>query len=109
MARAGQKRKRVQLLKPSVVGDAQFNQAVRTFTSQATVWAFIKPHLMAARTGEDQGEQQLVLAELQIEIRYFAGVDESWRVKYGTRMFAIKRAINVEERNAEMWLLCNEI
>ena len=47
----------------------------------------------------------------RIIIRYstdVAAIDSTWRVKYGTRIFEIEAATNMEERDSMITLACRE-
>jgi SPP1 family predicted phage head-tail adaptor len=42
-------------------------------------------------------------------IRFISGITPNMKVVYGTRVFNILAAIDVEERHKEMHLLCEEV
>lgn len=44
----------------------------------------------------------------EVHMRYRAGVTPRNRVSWGNRVFDIKSAINADERNVELILLCEE-
>lgn len=45
----------------------------------------------------------------QIRIRYYAGISEAWRVKFGSRFFSIVGIVDKEEKRVQMDLLCREV
>lgn len=71
-----------------------------------TVWAGIFP-----LSGKAFFEAEMVNSEVshKINIRYRAGIKPDMRVKFGTRHFQIISAINFQECNAEMQLMCREL
>ena len=82
-----------------------FGEATKAWTDYATVWAAVEPV-----RGREFWESQQVNAEIttKITMRYLAGVKPKMRVLYGTRIFEIDSAINVDERNRELQLLVME-
>lgn len=43
-----------------------------------------------------------------IKLRYLAAVDEQCKVAFGSRTFEIVSAVDLEERQTELWLYCKE-
>lgn len=68
--------------------------------SPETVWARIQP-----LSPSDNGRTQQHL----VTIRYHSQVTMDTRIVYGTRELFVKGVQNVDERNAEMQLLCEEV
>lgn len=103
---AGRLRHRVTLQKKSVTRDAMGGESV-TWVDQATNEpAAIEPLSARDRFLAQQAQPELTV---RIRLRYRAEVSAEWRVKYGTRIFAIVAPpINVGERNRELHLLCSE-
>lgn len=54
------------------------------------------------------GEQNIHEVTHEIETRYHSGITQANRLKFGTRVFNIVRAINVGERNIRMMILTKE-
>lgn len=67
-----------------------------TWSDGSTVWASIEPMKAYERF---QAHQMAVPVSHKIVMRYSSTVDESVRLKYGTRIFNIKEVINVDEAN----------
>ena len=43
-----------------------------------------------------------------VKLRYVAGVNNRCEVAFGSRTFDVNVAIDLEERNVELWLYCQE-
>lgn len=103
--RSSEFNKLVTLQKKSVTRDAMGGEVV-TWADQAQVWAAIEP--LAAR---ELFAAQQVHPELttRIRIRHRSDVAAEWRVKYGTRIFAIVGPpIDRALKNEELHLNCAE-
>lgn len=72
----------------------------------ATVWAAIFP-LQGKAYFEANRENTEVTARL--DIRYLAGVVRNMRILYKEHIYEIIDAINVNEANREMQLMCREV
>lgn len=92
---AGQLRHRIELQEETKVSDGAGGW-VDTWATYATVWAKIKP---LSGTEGIFGMQLQDTITHDILIRYRPGVVPAHRVKYGDRLFNIRQAINLEERN----------
>ena len=105
--RAGALRNLITLQAPVGVSDG-IGGLTTTWTDQATVNANIEP--VSAKV-QLMAQQNLGAITHTIELRYTAvGIKSSWRVKFGTRYFAlIAPPINVFERNRDLQLLCKEV
>ena len=105
----GELRQQIQLQQPPTTGQDSFGALPATndsdWTTVATVWAKI-----STMTGRELYQAQRIAAEAshKVIIRYYPGVSDSWRVLFGTRKFDINAVLNLDERNAEMHLLCKE-
>lgn len=62
------------------------------------------------------GGREYIISDVknaEIDYRFYTefveGVKPTMRVKFGERYFAIKNAINVDELNRELQLLCKEV
>ena len=55
-----------------------------------------------------QSNSLTMIATHRIRIRYKAGIDASYRIKYGTRYFSIVGIINPQEDNRWLDLICKE-
>lgn len=107
--RAGELRHRVKLQSPSGSRDA-VGERVTVWTDEATdVPANVRPL---------NGREQFFAAQKQastthlVTIRYgsyVSGIDASWRVMFGSRIFTIDAPPrNIDERNKQLDLLCTE-
>lgn len=97
--------KLVTLQSKSVARDAMGGETI-TWTTQATVWAAIEP-----LSGRELFTAQQVRPELttRIRMRYRSDVNSEWRVKYGSRIFAIVGPpVDPSLANVELRLNCTE-
>jgi SPP1 family predicted phage head-tail adaptor len=101
MMRAGRLRHRVVVETPT----EDINGGATTWAPLATVYAGVEPI-----TGREYFGAQQVQAEIthRVVMRYTAGVTAKHRVRFGARVFDIRAAINRDERNRELELLCVE-
>ena len=53
-------------------------------------------------------QQIVATATHLVKLRYVAGVTEECTLAFGTRTLEINAIIDLEERNAELWLYCTE-
>ena len=72
-----------------------------TWTTYATRWAAIEPQRASEVVDADQRKAK---GYYLITIRYTSGVDQTMRLKFGSRYFYITSVVNTEERNSEMVL-----
>lgn len=79
---------------------------VTAWQAFATRWAALEP-----LSGRELFEAQQLANKvgLRVRLRYLSEVTPAMRVLYGTRVFNIQAVINVEERNEELQLLCEEV
>ncbi len=105
MIRAGKLRHRVTIQQKSVTRNT-FGEEVVTWQDVATVWAAIEP-----LRGREFFESQQINAEVttQITIRYRDGIAPEMRIIYNSKIYDIQAAINTEERDKELILLCKEV
>lgn len=85
-------------------GMGGFTQVWNTF---ATVRAAVEP-----LRGKEQFEHQQIQSSIthRIRIRYRSGITPKMRIQFeGTRYFHIHSVINIEERDREMQLMCEEV
>lgn len=76
-----------------------------TWSSLDRAWAEVKP-----LSGTELYKARQATAEVthQITMRWRAGITPALRIFFNSRYFEILSAINVEERNRELQLLCKE-
>ena len=98
-------RHRVVLQAKSVTRDAMGGEVI-TWVDQATVWAAIEPLNARELVAAQQVQPEL---STRISIRHRSDVTAEWRVKYGTRIFAIVGPpINPKMRNEWLSIPCTE-
>lgn len=97
-------RHRITLQSPTAVADGMGGHTV-TWTTVDTVWAAIWP---VSAKEQLRADQPAMTVTHRIRLRHRT-VGADWRVKYGTRYFAIVSLINVDEANRTLDLLCQEV
>ncbi len=105
--RAGRLNKRVMLEQPVTTTDA-YGGTTTTWQEVGTRWAGVEP-LRGKEFFEAQAAQSEV--EVRVVVRYdsaIAGVDATWRVVYGSRVFEVESAINTGERDEQIEIMCKE-
>lgn len=102
--RTGDLNKRVTLQYQTKVPDGM-GGFTTSWVDAATVWAAIWP---VSASEQVQAAQQVMTISHRIRIRYRSVLKPSWRVKFGTRYFAIVSIINPNERNQMLDLMVKE-
>lgn len=102
--RIGALRHRVQLEAPVRVADGGGGATV-TWTPVAEIWAGVEP--VAGSEGV-LGEGLAGRISHEIVIRHRSGVGTAMRFRFGTRIFEIRAAIDVDERRRMLRCLCRE-
>ena len=100
----GKLRRYLTLQEPSNSKDAYAGNQV-TWTTRATVWGSVEP--LSDRERFFSQQLQAVTVH-RIAIRYRKDIRQDWRILYGTRIFRILGIRNMEERNVELELTCEE-
>lgn len=100
--RAGKMREFVTLQSKSVSRAANGEELV-TWGTYATVWAQVQPI-----GGREYSAIRLAQSDIthRFRIRYLSGVNTGMRVLLDGRPYDIVEAINVDQRNRELELLC---
>ena len=108
--RAGRLKNRVQL-QNYTEAQSSTGYPTKTWTTVATVWAAVE----AIRGKESESAGELVSTQVtRIIIRYssdVSSIDETWRVKFGTRIFSIHSVIPPSDRSAPsayVEMICEE-
>jgi SPP1 family predicted phage head-tail adaptor len=105
--RAGRLKHKVMIEEPPATRDAQGGLSGSWVEiAGSPVWASITP-LSGSRRYEAAQVVQGVSHE--ITTRYLAGVTSEMKIVYGTRTFRIRSVVNVDERDRELRLLCEEV
>lgn len=86
-------KKRVTIQNVSRVADGQGGYT-ESWSNGATVWASVEPVKSYERF---QAMQLAVPVSHKIMMRYTSALDETSRLKFGTRIFNVKEVINVNE------------
>ena len=102
--RAGALRHYLTIEAPTESQDA-YGGNVKGWSTVATSWGSVRT---ASITEGQQFAGQLANATHEIVIRHAAGVDESCRVVFGSRIFQVIGVNNRDERNIEQTLSCIE-
>ena len=103
--RAGRMRQRITL--QTVTENRGVDGSITSsWADTATVWAVAEP-----LEGREYWAAQQVNAErtTKFRIRYRSGVVPKMRVSYDSRTFDIVSVVNVEERDRELVLMCEEV
>lgn len=103
--RAGELRRRITLEQETRTSDGGGGSA-QTWAPFATVYAKVAP-----LTGTEAGVASQVGSAVthRVEIRYRAGVTSKMRINYGGRILNVRAVLNIEERNRELHLMCEEL
>ena len=88
-------RHRVAIQSKVSVGDGQ-GGFTESWATDATVWSYLRP--VKGLEKFQAGQLQTPVTH-KITIRYRAGVTSKQRVLYGSRVFALKEALNPDEAN----------
>lgn len=102
--RIGDLNKRVTLQSPTLTADGLGGHTT-AWAAETTVFGAIWP--LSARESLAGGQVAMEITH-RIRIRYKGGVLPTWRVKYGTRYFAVVSVINPNEAGKMLDLLCKE-
>jgi SPP1 family predicted phage head-tail adaptor len=102
--RAGRLRHRL-VLKSKTITQNAYGEEVESYTTEATVWGAIEP-----LTGREYNAAQYIQAEekTRIVIRYYAGIDTSWRIVHGSVWYDIGAVMNDNTRDRMMVLMVRE-
>src|SRR5512146_1635699 len=103
--RVGDLRHRVTLQYETRTADGMGGYA-SVWNDAAQVWAAIWP---VSATETLQSAQQIGTITHRIRLRYRPDLKSTWRVKFGTRCFAIVSAINRNEQGVMWELVCREM
>jgi SPP1 family predicted phage head-tail adaptor len=102
--RAGRLRHRLTLQSRTETRSAT-GSVTTAWATEDTVWGAIEPL---------SGKEYLALAQTQNEtavrivVRYYSGLDESWRVVSGGKAYSIQSLINHDERDHMITLMCSQ-
>jgi SPP1 family predicted phage head-tail adaptor len=73
--------------------------------NEMTVWAAIWP---VSASEQIQAMQMAMTVTHRIRIRYCPDINPSWRIKYGTKYYAIVSIINQNMANKMLEMMCKE-
>ena len=74
-----------------------------TWSTEATVWISIEPLSGSEYTAIQQTQNE---ASVRITMRYYSGLDETWRVVNGGRAYDIVAVLNDDDMNRDLTLMC---
>jgi SPP1 family predicted phage head-tail adaptor len=102
--RIGKLRHLIELQSSATTTDA-VGQQVKTWTTYATVWAWVRP-----MSGREVMSSQQAVGEIthKVTIRYDDSIAVTDRILFGTRIFDINFIGNRDERNIFMEIMCKE-
>jgi len=102
--RAGPLRNRVTIQTPTVTQDGQ-GASVTTWATLVKTYAAIWP-----LRGKEFFEAQQLGGEIshRVRLRYYPGLSIKDRILWGSRYLKINSIINLDERNAELEMMCTE-
>ena len=102
--RAGRLRHRLILQSKTYTRDS-YGAAIVTWNTEGTRWGAIEP-----LSGRELFAQQQVQSEAQVRIvlRYYTGLDHTWRITNGGLYYDIVEVINHDTRDAMLTLLCRQ-
>ena len=106
---AGKYRHLITIQRQTGAVDTTGNQT-QTWTTFATVWAWIEPYVGSARAGREEfaGNQMVGLDYTRMHLRYLPGLAPKDQVLYAGRTFDIQAVNNRDERNYEMECILKE-
>lgn len=102
---AGPKRKRVTVQSQSITIDS-YGQETKVWTDSSTHWAHVES--LSGNFTENAGQQKDNLTH-QVTMRWFAGLNPTQRLLFGSKILNIFYINNVDERNREYVVRCQEI
>ena len=103
--RAGQLRHPVTIQTSAETVDA-FGEPIQGWSSAITAWASIAPLSGQERL---QGDQVIAECSHRVRMRHDTNIATTARLLFGSRVLEIVSAADVDERGAEMDLLCKEV
>jgi len=104
--RPGRMRHRITIQKPTASAADSFGETTTTWSDLGTVWAFVLP-----LQSMERWQAARVNAEItyEVAIRYWAAVDETHRILWGSRTLELAAPpIDVDGLHREMRLMCRE-
>ena len=104
MIRAGRLRHRLVLQSKTYTRDS-YGAAIVGWTTEATVWGSLEPLTARELFAQQQIQPE---ARVRVVLRYYSGLDASWRITHGGLYYDIVEVINKDMRNAMLTLLCRE-
>ena len=92
---AGKLRHRLAIQSHTEARDS-FGGSTKTWATQKTVWGSVRP-----MSGKELVNAQQVDSRVthRIVIRFYSGLDTTYRFLFGTRVFNIVSVLNIQERN----------
>lgn len=105
---AGKLRHRITFEQPVPTRNSVNEEIITWVPLEPTVWGAIEP-LTGRENYDNFGAQELAKANTRIRIRHRDDINHKMRAVFGTRVFDIQAVINVETRDRELHILCEEV
>lgn len=105
MIRAGELNRLVELQRYSEERDERTGETTETWRSYGTAWAQVIPVSAAER---ERADQMNAVVTHKVRMRWDETVTVRDRIKIDARLLVIESAINVDERDEELQLMCRE-
>lgn len=102
--RSGRLRHRL-LLQSKVVTRDSYGAAIITWADQATVWGAIEPLSGAEYFSQAQVQDE---AKVRIVIRFYDGVDTTWRVKHDNKYYDLVDVLDHDEKHKMLTLMTRQ-
>ena len=102
--RSGRLKKRLILQSKAETRDS-YGATLITWTTEVTVWGSLLP-----LRGQELFAQQQIKPETAVRaiIRYYSGVDSTWRISHGGKFYDIETVVNENKRNRTLTLMCRQ-
>lgn len=104
MIQSGKFDKRVELQQAAETRN-KTNAVVRAWATVVTRWAEVKP--LTGQEKFDAGQME-ARTDTLIRIRYYAGLDTTWRVKRGALIYNINAVVNDGADDSVLLLQCTQ-
>jgi len=101
---SGRLKKRL-VLQSKTESQDEYGAPIISWTTEATVWGSLLP-----LRGQELFAQQQLQPETKVRvvIRYYAGIDSTWRIVHGGKYYDIESIINENKRNRTLTIMCRE-
>lgn len=104
--RIGEFRQRVTLQSPTYNSP---RDEITGWTPVATVWAAVEPAIVPLtgnRLEKQEADREISLNDTLVRIRFYSGVDTTWRVLHGSTAYDVRDVADVLKLGKVMHLTC---